>query len=149
MLDRVQQFIARVVGKTLSSVAGSGEEGERIAADFLRRKGYAVIARNWRSPRDRRDEIDLVCRHEEVLVFVEVKTRTARALVPGYFAAVTQRKKAAVRRACDDYLKAIPKDSRPRTFRYDVVEVATESDAAPTIRHFENVPLFPKHARVG
>ena len=133
--------------------AGSGAAGERLAADFLRRqRGFEVIARNWRSPRDRRDEIDLVCRDGEVLVFVEVKTRSARALVPGVYA-VDRRKKRVIERAARIYLSQLPQ--RPRTFRFDVVEVATpvagstEASAArePQVLHFENVPLFPKHFR--
>ena len=54
----------------------AGETGEQLAAAFLRReRGYRIVARNWRSPRDRRAEVDLVCRDGDVLVFVEVKTR--------------------------------------------------------------------------
>jgi len=55
---------------------GAGAAGEAAAADFLRRRhGFAIVARNWRSPRDRRHEIDLVARDGDVLVFVEVKAR--------------------------------------------------------------------------
>lgn len=123
-----------------------GSEGERLAADFLQReRGFKIIARNWRSPRDRRDEIDLVCRDEEVLVFVEVKARAADALVPGYHSAVSPRKKDAVRRACEDYLHGLSPDARPLTIRYDVVEIGLADGAKPEIRHFENVPLFAKH----
>ncbi len=70
-----------------SGAARAGVEGERLAARFLRKQnGYKIVARNWRSPRDRRDEIDLVCRDGLTLVFVEVKTRAADALVSGYHA---------------------------------------------------------------
>ena len=125
-----------------------GAQGERLAADWLRReRHFAVLARNWRSPRDRRDEIDLVCRDGEVLVFVEVKSRTAGALVPG-FHAVDERKKRVLRRAAEAYLARLP--AKPRTFRCDIVEVtfpvagaATESE----VLHFEHVPLFAKHFR--
>ncbi len=129
--------------------AGSrGETGERLAAEFLRReRGFSVVVRNWRSPRDRRAELDLVCRDGEVLVFVEVKTRTAGTLVPGYYA-VDRRKKRALLRACGAYLELLA--VRPRTFRLDVVEVALPADGAegaPEVRHFANVPLFPRHYR--
>lgn len=124
---------------------GSGAEGEQLAAEWLQReRRFSIVARNWRSPRDRRDEIDLVCRDGDALVFVEVKTRTARALVPG-FHAVDARKKRVLRRAARVYL-ALLRD-RPRTFRCDVVEVTLSggsSTAAPEILHFENVALFPK-----
>jgi putative endonuclease len=124
--------------------APPGAAGERAAAEFLQReRGFVVVARNWRSPRDRRDELDLVGREGEVLVFVEVKTRAAHALVPGYDA-IDARKKKALRRACATYLRALGA-AQPRTFRFDVVEVATHAGGGPPeVRHFENVPLFPK-----
>ena len=75
-------------GENRSASAGErGAEGERLAAEFFRgRQGYEIVARNWRNPRDQREEIDLVCRDGEVLVFVEVKSRSDTALVPGYYA---------------------------------------------------------------
>ena len=133
----------------LKSTDGTGERGERLAEEWLRReRGFVVIARNWRSPRDRRDEIDLVCRDGGALVFVEVKARAAGALVPGYHA-VDARKKRVLRRAAEVYLRRLPE--KPATFRLDVVEVAfpaaDSAAAAPEILHFENIPLFPKHFR--
>lgn len=122
----------------------TGERGERQAAEFLERLGYAIVARNWRNPRDRRDEIDLVCRDGEVLVFVEVKTRAAGALVSGYHA-VDKRKKAVVRRTASAYMRKL--NPRPHTFRFDVVEVSAGPGAGPEVRHYENVELFPKHFR--
>jgi Holliday junction resolvase-like predicted endonuclease len=51
------------------------DPGERAAERFLRALGYRVVARNWRSPRDRRDEADLLVRSPDgaSLVIVEVK----------------------------------------------------------------------------
>lgn len=131
-----------------SDTASTGAEGERLAAEFLRkRNGYKIVARNWRSPQDRRDEIDLVCRDQSVLVFVEVKTRSASALVSGYDA-VNQAKKRVLLRACTAYLRALGSASPVPTFRFDVVEVSHQgSGVAPEVRHFENVPLFTKDRR--
>lgn len=121
---------------------GAGERGEQAAAEFLvQRHGFKLVARNWRSPRDRRDEIDLVARDRDVLVFVEVKARDARARVPGYYA-INPRKKRVLRRAVHAYLTALPEP--PRTFRFDVVEVALHPHLPPQCLHFENVPLFPR-----
>ena len=124
----------------------AGAMGERQAAAWLQReRGFKIVASNWRDPRDRRQEIDLVCRDRDVLVFVEVKARAAGALVPGYFA-VDRRKKKIMRKAIDGYLSRL--NPAPRTFRFDVVEVILNSDSAePEILHFENVRLFPKHYR--
>ncbi len=141
MLQRLQAWFSGKSGD------GAGDRGERLAAEWLEReRGFGVVVRNWRSPRDRREEIDLVCRDAGVLVFVEVKARAANALVPGYHA-VDQRKKRVLRRAIRAYLGQLRE--KPPTFRFDVVEVsfAVEAAAPPQILHFENVPLFSKHFR--
>jgi len=141
------RWLKRILG--LNPPDSSGVRGEKHAAEWLQRtRGFVLVARNWRDPRDRRQEIDLVCRDGEVLVFVEVKARAAGALVPGYYA-VDRRKKKVMRRAIDAYLSQLT--SPPRTFRFDVVEVAhtgkSVSDAQPEVLHFENIPLFPKQYR--
>jgi putative endonuclease len=120
----------------------AGAKGEQAAVNFLKqRHAFTIVARNWRRPQDRRDEIDIVARDGEVLVFVEVKARGADALVPGYYT-IDERKKRAVGRAVHAYLSAL-KDA-PRTFRFDVVEVSLRPHLPPQCLHFENVPLFPQ-----
>jgi putative endonuclease len=125
-----------------------GGQGEMLAQQHLREvAGLTILACNWRSPRDRRDELDLVALDGAVLVFVEVKTRTKGARVPGYYA-VNARKKRVVLRAAKAYLRGLPQ--KPRTVRFDIVEVALsryESTGTPEVRHFANVPLFPKSFR--
>lgn len=142
MWIRLKTWAGRIVPwRPLST----GERGERLAASFLEKLGYTTVARNWRSPHDKRDELDLVCRDGEVVVFVEVKTRDAGALVPGYYA-VDPRKKKVVLRAAKAYLRSLRPP--PHTYRFDIVEVSIAGDGgAPEVRHFENVELFPKHFR--
>lgn len=134
-------FLERWLGP--KSAAKSGDEGEQLAADWLRReRGFVIVCRNWRNPQNRREELDLVCRDGEALVFVEVKARAAGALVPGYFA-VNARKKRVLRGAARSYLRQL--HPRPSTYRFDVVEIsipAGGSTAPPGVLHFENVPLF-------
>lgn len=48
-----------------------GAEGEQRASDYLEKKGYHIIARNWRT---RRGEIDIIAETGETVVFAEVKT---------------------------------------------------------------------------
>lgn len=125
-----------------SARAEAGALGEQTAADFLRTKhGYAIVARNWRNPRDLREELDLVCRDGDVLVFVEVKARAAGAVVSGY-EAVDERKKRVLRRAVQAYLGQLA--PVPRTFRLDIVEVTLGDRLPPQVMHYENAPLFPK-----
>jgi len=143
MLGWLEKFWRKVARrKAPTARAEAGARGEQAAADFLTaRQGFAVVTRNWRSPRDRRDEIDLVCRDGEVLVFVEVKARAEGALVSG-FQAVDERKKRALRRAVHAYLGALARP--PRTFRFDVAEVTLSGRLPPQVMHYANVPLFPK-----
>lgn len=140
-LENMSGFLERWLGA--KTAAESGGQGERLAADWLRReRGFVIVCRNWRNPLNRREEIDLVCRDREALVFVEVKARAAGSLVPGYFA-VNARKKRVLRRAAWSYLRQL--HPRPATYRFDVVEIsipAAGSAAAPGILHFENVRLF-------
>jgi putative endonuclease len=127
-----------------------GAQAECSAGEWLRRnRKFEIVARNWRNPLDRRQELDLVCRDREVLVFVEVKARAAGAKVAGYFA-VDRRKKRVILRAAKAYLARL--NPRARAFRFDVVEVTLGADGVNAgsdgaILHFENVPLFPKHFR--
>ncbi|MGA2052418.1 MAG: YraN family protein [Opitutales bacterium] len=119
--------------------AARGRLGESAAAEFLRARGWTVVARNWRAGRD---ELDVVARDGEVLVFCEVRTRAARALVPGYFS-VTARKKRAVARAARAYLRGLAMP--PAHFRFDILEVRVSDDGVSDVLHHANVPLFPKH----
>ncbi|MDD3179667.1 MAG: YraN family protein [Opitutaceae bacterium] len=144
MIQWAKNMWGRLAGGTPGATpeAADGIVGENTAADFLRQRcGYELVTRNWHSPSDRRDELDLVCRDGKVLVFVEVKARREHALVPGYYA-VDQRKKRALRRAVHSYLSAL--EYPPRTFRFDVVEVALSDRLPPQVLHFQNVALFPK-----
>ena len=49
-----------------------GELGEEMAADYLIKKGYEILVRNYRFGRD---EVDIIAKIDEYIVFVEVKTR--------------------------------------------------------------------------
>lgn len=119
-----------------------GRRGEEAAADWLRRRaGFRCLVRNWRAGRD---EIDLVCREGDILVFVEVKTRSPARRGTG-FRAVDRRKRRALRRAALAYLRAL--ERAPRQFRFDVVEVVTGSGGAAEFHHHRGVALFRKPDR--
>jgi putative endonuclease len=138
-LKNAWRRITRQTAPTVNAVEGA--RGEQAAAEFLTgRQGFSIVTRNWHSPRDRRDEIDLVCRDGDVLVFVEVKARAEGALVRGYLA-VDERKKRALRRAVHAYLAELAHP--PRTFRFDIAEVTLSGRLPPQVLHFANAPLFP------
>lgn len=138
--ERIQGWWHRLRGHS----PGIGAVGERAAADYLRReKRFAIVRCNWRHGRD---EIDLICRDRDILVFVEVKTRAAHALVGGR-AAVKRRKKRAQSRACRAYLAQL--ETKPHTFRFDIVEVEHREGVVTAVRHFANVSLFAPLYRPG
>ena len=62
---------------TFPPSADTGRRGEQAAVDYLRRVGFAILERNWRSGRY---ELDIVARRWDELHFIEVKTRRAGGL---------------------------------------------------------------------
>lgn len=122
--------------------AERGRYGEWLSRGFLKGKGYYVLVANWRNPMDRRDEIDLICKDKEVLVFVEVRARSTSSLVSGYDS-LSPRKRRVLLRACKSYLNQ--RKQRPEHFRLDVMEVdlPVGTKGKPEIFHHENIALFP------
>ena len=94
-----------------------GKIGEELAVVDLQRRGYAITARRYRTPCG---EIDIVCDHEGVLVFVEVKAR-ADAEFGTAAEAVTPWKQRRLTRMAKDYLTREQVSNRP--CRFDVVTV--------------------------
>lgn len=73
-----------------------GEFGETLAADFLQKKGYEILYRNVRCERD---EIDLIARDGEEIVFAEVRTRVVGKLSPPETTVGRQKMKKLMRSA--------------------------------------------------
>ncbi len=112
----------------------TGDWGEACAAELLKAKGYRILGRNVRV--GNRDEVDLIARDKDVLVFVEVKTR--RHVEFGRpIAAVNTKKKHVLSRAAVRYLKKL---GFPAVcIRFDVVEVTGAPDTGELdINHVEN-----------
>jgi putative endonuclease len=105
-----------------------GRYGECVAAWALRRQGYKVLARNWRSGGG---EVDLVCRHKKTLVFVEVKLRGSGAWVEPADA-VDRNKRRRIGNAARLYLKQLRQSQVP--IRFDVVEVLADSGTPPAVK---------------
>ena len=114
----------------------TGRWGEDQAERFLKQQGYRIVGRRVRV--GERDELDLVARREEVLVFVEVKTRKSEEMGRP-FSAVTLAKRRNLSRAAVRYMEKLGTSRRPPYFRFDVVEVVGQpEDRNPLIRHIEN-----------
>ena len=93
-----------------------GRAGEAATARWYRRRGYRVVATNWRHGRG---EIDLVVANRAVLVFCEVKTRSSARFGTG-FEAVTADKQRRVRHLAAQYMRTA---SWRGPIRFDVASV--------------------------
>ena len=96
--------------------AARGQSAEDAAQAHLLSKGLVTLARNWRA---KGGELDLVMREREVLVFVEVRTRSSAAF-GGAAASVTTTKQRRVITAAKQFLARHPEHAE-RESRFDVV----------------------------
>jgi putative endonuclease len=115
-----------------------GELGERAAKAHLKHLGWKFLTANFRSDRG---EIDLIFRHPECLVFVEVKTRSSGSWTRPA-AAVNARKRRLLSQTALDYLRQVRQPPVP--IRFDIVEVLLERGEVVEIRHLPN--SFPLSA---
>jgi putative endonuclease len=116
----------------------TGRRGEEAAYFHLRKLGYTMVARNFRSPQHR-GEIDLIGWERDVLCFIEVKTRSTRDVKTG-IAAVDRHKRREVAAVARDYLRRLPPSCQ---WRFDVVSVYYDRSTAsqPQIEVFRNSSL--------
>ena len=111
----------------------TGSWGETVAAKYLRKKRYKLLAQGYRS---RFGEIDLIVCDRKYLVFVEVKLRRS-----DYFAQAREfvdfRKQNRIRTTAEIYLSQNPTNLQPR---FDVIEIYAPDGAEGkvTIEHIEN-----------
>jgi putative endonuclease len=100
----------------------TGERGEWEALFHLRKRGYIVVARRWKSAKLRGD-VDLIGWDGDQLCFIEVKTRSGRDAMTAE-SAVDGDKQDMLRRMARAYMRGFPE--RPRAgvpTRFDVVSV--------------------------
>ena len=112
----------------------AGAWGEAIAAEYLRKKRYSIVAVGYSC---RFGEIDLIVSDRKYLVFVEVKLRKSAAFAKA-MEHVDRRKQDRIRISASLYLSQNPTDLQPR---FDVIEIyAPEGTATarPEIRHMED-----------
>jgi len=109
----------------------TGAQGEKIAADFLKKNGYKIIDKNFRCPFG---EIDLVATEKREIVFIEVKTRKSTKL--GYpEQAVGIRKQRKLSQLAQWYL--LKRKIADTQARFDVVAITILS-SGNEIKLFKN-----------
>jgi putative endonuclease len=124
--------------KELSDHIRLGTRGEKLASRFLGQNGYRVLYRNFRGHRG--GEIDIVCRDDDTLVFVEVKTRTGEDFGRP-FAAVDRQKQKRISRGGLAWLRML--DNPEILFRFDVVEVVIAEGAKPRFELIKSAFQLP------
>ena len=107
----------------------TGNTGETLAADFLQQKGFEVVTRNYRY---KHAEIDLIVKQNNMLVFVEVKTRSSSSFgEPEAF--VDSRKASKIFEGAEQY---VYETNWNGNIRFDIVSVKMGTHSE--IIHFED-----------
>ena len=113
-----------------------GAWGEEQAVDYLQRKGYTIVERDWKS---RHRDIDIIATRDDVVVFVEVKTRSNQVFGEPEDA-IDYRKMCNLRAAINHYVqyKHLNKE-----IRFDIISiVGSLNNGIQTIKHFEDIPMY-------
>ena len=113
-----------------------GDFGERIAEEYLTKKGYKVIEKNYQKPWG---EIDLVAKKDNSIVFFEVKTRDKKN-VEHYSAesAINSDKIRKLQKICETYLLE-RKYGINQLWQIDVIAIAIDKEKMEsTVNHIEN-----------
>ena len=105
-----------------------GEQGESTAVDYLQKKGYRILERNFRYERG---EIDIVAKDHNELVFVEVKARHSK-LFGDPEESITEAKCRQLWKVAEGYL--FKHDLEDQHCRFDVVAIEYQNNV-PVVRH--------------
>lgn len=100
----------------LSTRAAKGQQAERAACDYLLAQGLTLVEKNYRC---RRGEIDLVMRHRDTLVFVEVRYRKNHDF-GGAGESITRKKQEKIQTTALHYMQKLKPDINAR---FDVIAI--------------------------
>lgn len=113
----------------------TGEKGEDIAVAYLKEQGYTILETNYRH---RRAEIDIIAKDKDILVFVEVKSRTGDTFGdPESF--IDQRKEELMADAASFYME---ENNYNWEMRFDFISVLFAYDDIYKVTHFKDA-FFP------
>jgi len=112
-------------------MGGIGSVGEDAALELYRRRGYRLVAKNWRC---RLGEVDLIVARDRTLVFCEVKTRRGSRF-GGPFDAVTETKRRKLRSLAELFM--LEHRAPAHDVRFDVASVSV-GPGGPSVHLFED-----------
>jgi putative endonuclease len=107
-----------------------GKIGEDLSVDFLRKKGFKILSRNWRY---KKAEVDIIAKYNSFLVFIEVKCRTS-SLFGRPEQAINNKKEKLYQLAAEHYLEKYTLEDE---IRFDVISVIYNKNKTE-IEHFIN-----------
>jgi len=112
----------------------TGNQGEEIATMYLRANGYKIIERNYHT---KFGELDIICQKADVIIFVEVKTKTNLDYgVPEMM--INQHKLNQIRQTGEVYVLSHNLNNSP--CRIDIITIVlSENQVIPQINHHQNV----------
>lgn len=129
-----KSFLKKYLSGEKTPAAKKGEFGENAACDYLKENGYEILFRNYHSVYG---EVDIIAKKEEVIAFVEVKTRKADVKVKAKDAVSLSKQgkiiKTALTYIAENQIKLQPS--------FDVVEVYTTGKTAlevEAVNHLKN-----------
>jgi putative endonuclease len=108
-----------------------GQNGEEVATEFLKKKGYKILFRNWKWGKH---EIDIIASISDVVVFVEVKTRSEDFMVD-LGTVISRSKQQSIILAADGYIKKFNVDKESR---FDLITIIGKGENQK-IDHIEDV----------
>ncbi|MEW5805451.1 MAG: YraN family protein [Patescibacteria group bacterium] len=116
-------------------MANIGQLGEQIAADYLKKQGYKILARNFKT---KLSELDLVAKKGRVLVFVEVK---AGATNQNFFPEehFNKAKIKKLKKAIEIYLISEKIKLEKQAIRLDLVAIELDNGSLKALRHYQNI----------
>ena len=112
-----------------------GKWGEALAAEFVEKKGYEIIERDWKSGRH---DLDIIARDEDTLVIIEVKTRRNR-LFGNPEEAIDYKKRQSLQSAINHYVKSHHVNA---PVRFDIISIVGTIGSTPEIDHIKDVTLI-------
>jgi putative endonuclease len=110
----------------------TGILGEKLACDFLSKNGYRIIEKNFRCPGA---EIDIIAQQQDVLVFVEVRTKRSRQFGSPE-ESITPAKMEKLRNAAAYYWQS--RSNLSESWRIDVVAIQMDGTHVSRIELIEN-----------
>ena len=129
---RLRSFTYRIFHtKQMARHNKIGAMAENLATDYLLRKGYKILDRNWRFSRA---EVDVICMDSEILVFIEVKSLGYDTFTRPE-ASVTPYKQGLIMDAASQYMEKIGHEWE---IRFDVISMILNEGELVELEHFED-----------